>query len=123
MAGFGREQLAFAQGKLLRLVFQFLIGGLVVFEEGPIVGFGVPIVHGIEVKRMRNIAKELCATVVRVAPEELRPISRGAIDSFKHSFTSRLDFELPEDYKHRCPIFRSRILAFQDYFIRGSLVC
>jgi hypothetical protein len=67
--------------------------------------------------------KELGAPVVRVPLKQLGPCSGGAIDSFKPCFTSWLDFELPEDYKHRCPIFRSRILAFQDNFIRGSLVC
>lgn len=36
------------------------------------------------------------------------PLAIGAIGSLKAFFTSRLDFELPEDYKDRCPIFCSR---------------
>jgi hypothetical protein len=32
------------------------------------------------------------------------PVATRAIDSFKALFATRLDFELPEDYKHRCPI-------------------
>jgi hypothetical protein len=30
------------------------------------------------------------------------------VDSFKAFLTFRLDFKLPEDYKHSCPIFCSR---------------
>jgi hypothetical protein len=36
----------------------------------------------------------------------------------KAVFGTGLDFELPEDYKHRCPIFCPRRAAFQDNFSR-----
>ena len=52
--------------------------------------------------------------VMRIAAKELDPGSFGAIDCLKAFFVSRLDFELPEDYKHRCPVFCPRHAAFQD---------
>ena len=51
-----------------------------------------------------------------IALEELDPGTVGPIGSLKAVFTSWLDFELPEDYKHRCPIFCSRKAAFQNNF-------
>ena len=70
-----------------------------------------------------RVTKEPCTAIARITLEEGSPFAGGGVDCFKPLFTSRLDFELPEDYKHRCPIFRSRIIAFQHNFIRGSLVC
>jgi len=102
---------------------QLAVSSLVTSKKPTVGRFGVPVIEGEEMKRVGNIAKELSAVVVRILLEELDPSARRAIDSFKTGFTSWLDFELPEDYKHRCPIFRSRILAFQHHFIRGSLVC
>ena len=86
-------------------------------------GFEVPVVDGRVVIRTGNITEKLRAPVVGIVLKELRPVSAWAIDSFEPRLTSRLDFELPEDYKRRCPIFRSRIIAFQRNFMRGSLVC
>jgi len=98
-----------------------LIGG---FETDQKLAIGrFPGIDGVEMARTRNITKKLSAAEARVLLEPLYPLPCRAIDFFKSCFTSRLDFELPEDYKHRCPIFRSRIIAFQEHFIRGSLVC
>ena len=43
-----------------------------------------------------------------IAFEDLYPLAIGPIGSLKAFFTSWLDFEPPEDYKDRCPIFCSR---------------
>ena len=105
-----------AKGEALCGPVHFFVSGSILREELTVGGFEVPVVDGVEVKRVRNIAKELCASVMRVLLEQVGPLSGRTVDCFKHSFTSRLDFELPEDYKHRCPIFCSRYVAIQEHF-------
>ena len=79
-------------------------------------GFGIPEVQG-EVKMSAGgIPQELRAPKAGIAQEESDPVALGAVDSFKAFLTSRLDFKLPEDYKHSCPIFCSRGTAIQDNF-------
>jgi hypothetical protein len=51
-----------------------------------------------------------------IALEQPNPLAIGSIGFFKAFLTSRLDFKLPEDYKHSCPIFCSRLTAFQNNF-------
>jgi hypothetical protein len=51
---------------------------------------------------------------MRIALEELGPRAIGTIGGFKPYLISRLDFKLPEDYNHSCPIFCTRPKAFQD---------
>jgi hypothetical protein len=78
--------------------------------------FGIPEVDGEVVERAGGIPLELSAPEMGVALEQLYPSTIGSIGFFKALFTSWLDFELPEDYKHRCPIFCSTPIAFQDNF-------
>jgi len=113
----------FSRGKALGGAIQFLVGQFVSSEKLAIGGFEVPVIDGVKMKRPRNISQKLGASVMRVTLEELRPHAGRTIGFFEAGFTSWLDFELPEDYKHRCPIFCSRIIAFQHNFITGSLAC
>src|SRR5207302_11317459 len=55
-------------------------------------------------RRTKGIMQESCLAVVRVAPEELDPAAGRAIGFLEPFFTARLDFVLPERYKHRGPI-------------------
>jgi len=81
-----------------------------------VIGLGIPEVQGEIKERAGGIPQELVTPEVWIALEEPDPRAIGPIDVFKPPSTSRLDFELPEDYKHRCPIFCSRLAAFQDNF-------
>jgi len=71
-------------------------------------GFGIPEVDGEVKERAGGIPLEESAPVARVAFKQLNPRTKGSIGVLKAVFTSCLDFKLPEDYKHRCPIFCSR---------------
>jgi len=69
-----------------------------------------------------GIVHKLSMAKRRVAPEEPNPRSGGPIGFFEAYAISRLDFKLPEDYKHSCPIFCSRSQVFQDKF-DGEVWC
>ena len=69
---------------------------------------GIPDVDSEVKERAGGIPLELRAAEMGIAFEELYPLAIGSIGSLKAFFTSWLDFELPEDYKRRCPIFCSR---------------
>jgi hypothetical protein len=123
MVWYARKQVAFADRQTCARTVEFLVGRVVTRKKAAVIGFGVPAIDSEEMMWTGNIAEKPCATVMRVTLEQLCQRPLRAIDSLKAFLTSLLDFQLPEDYKHRCPIFRSRILAFQHNFIRGSLVC
>src|SRR5256885_909887 len=55
-------------------------------------------------RRTNGITQKTSLAVVRVAPEEPSPVTRRAIGVLESFFTTRLDFVLPEGYKHRCPV-------------------
>ncbi len=71
-------------------------------------GLGIPKIDGGVIERAGGISPELSSLEMGIALEELDPGAFGPMGSLKAFFTSWLDFELPEDYKHRCPIFCSR---------------
>jgi len=77
-------------------------------EEGKIVGLGVPKVDREVPESAGGIPQELSSPKMGIAPEEPDPVTLGPIGFLKAVFTSWLDFKLPEDYKHSCPIFCSR---------------
>ena len=89
-------------------------------EKSAISVIGVPEVHGEVAGIAGGIVQELRTSEMGIAAKELYPRTLGAIGFFKAYAISRLDFEVPEDYKHRCPIFCSA--AFQDNFI-GEVWC
>jgi hypothetical protein len=91
-------------------------------EELPVRGLGLPEVHGEVPLGAGGILEELRAAEMRMPLEKLDPGSRGPIGFFEAIFISRLDFKLPEDYKHRCPISCSRSAASQDNF-SGEVWC
>lgn len=84
------------------------VGGLIYFEELKVGKFRIPEVDREVVERAGGIPLELSSPELGIASEELGPSTMRAIGSLKAVFTSWLDFKLPEDYKHRCPIFCSR---------------
>jgi hypothetical protein len=86
------------------------VGGLEIF----IAGFQIPEVHSEVSAGAGKIFEEASPVVVGVAAKELNPGALEPIGVLKAFFASRLDFELPEDYKHRCPVFCPRHTAFQD---------
>ena len=51
--------------------------------------------------------QELSALEMGIATEQLNPRTLGAVGVFKRYLISWLDFKVPEDYKHTCPIFCS----------------
>ena len=66
-------------------------------------GLGIPEVQG-EVKMSAGgILQELRAPKAGIAQEESNPVAVRVVDSFKAFLTFRLDFKLPEDYKHSVP--------------------
>jgi hypothetical protein len=87
---------------------QFYIGSPIRVDELLVGNFGIPDVDSDVKERAGGIPLELRAPEMGIAFEELYPPAIGSIGSLKAFFTSWLDFELPEDYKHRCPIFCSR---------------
>jgi len=87
---------------------QFFVGCAIGVEKVVVSGLGIPEVQGEVEERAGGIPQELSAPEMGIALEEPDPGTLGPIGVFKASITSRLDFELPEDYKHRCPIFCSR---------------
>jgi hypothetical protein len=97
---------------LIQLPVQDLIG----IEELPVSGLGIPEVDSEVAARAGGIPLELSSPEMGIALEELDPGTIGAIGFLKALLTSQLDFKLPEDYKHRCPIFCSTQAAFQDNF-------
>src|SRR6266446_2578708 len=64
----------------------------------------IPEVHRDADARAKGVTQQSSLLVVRVAAKQPRPVAGRAVYSFKPLFASRLDIELPEDYKHRGPI-------------------
>jgi hypothetical protein len=95
---------------------QFPIYGLICVEELPVGGFGIPDVDSEVAAWAGGIPLELSSPEMGIALEEPDPGTIWAIGLLKALLTSQLDFKLPEDYKHRCPIFCSTQAAFQDNF-------
>jgi hypothetical protein len=102
------EDTTFLSGKALGFAVELLVRSAVFREELFVGGFGIPEVDGEVAKRAGGIPPKLRAPKMGIASEEPDPGTFGPIDSLKAVFTSWLDFKLPEDYKHRCPIFCSR---------------
>ena len=78
--------------------------------------FGIPVVQGEVAARAGNIPQEARLPIVRIRLKQPSPVATGPIDCYKPFFTTGLDFVLPEDYKHKCPIFCSRHPAIQKHF-------
>lgn len=87
---------------------QFFVSRAICVEEVLVSGLGIPEVEGEVEESAGGIPQELSAPEMRIALEQPDPGPVGAIGSYKAFITSWLDFELPEDYKHRGPIFCSR---------------
>jgi len=87
---------------------QFFVCRAIGIQEVVVGGLGIPEVDREVVARAGGILQELSPLKMGIVLEESDPGSFGPIDSLKAFFTSWLDFELPEDYNHRCPIFCSR---------------
>src|SRR5260370_1530223 len=68
---------------------------------------GIPEIDGEVNRRAKGITQKTSLAVVRIAPEKLGPVTRRAIGVLEPFLATRLDFELPERYTHRCPISRS----------------
>ena len=113
----------FAERQTLQGRIEFLVSLPIGCEEVAISAFGIPDVESEVAVLTGGIMQELRPAKTGVAPEEQNPPSGGPIGIFEACAISRLDFELPEDYKDSCPIFCSRSQVFQDNFDRGSLVC
>jgi len=103
-------------------MIQFVVGTPIFPEEFEVRGFGLPEVEGEGPQRAGGILKELRPAVTRMGLEQLDPSCCRPIGFFEAILISRLDFKLPEDYKHRCPIFCSRSAASQDNF-NGEVWC
>jgi len=99
---------AFLERESFVRAIQFFVSGPICAEEVLVSGFGVPEVDCEIVARTGRIPEELGTTEMGIALKELDPGAIGPIGFLKAVFTSRLDFELPEDYKHIGPIFCSR---------------
>jgi hypothetical protein len=54
--------------------------------------------------RRCRVAEQICSRMFGFAEKPGVPAAAGAIDSFKAFFGTSLDFVLPQDYNHRCPI-------------------
>jgi hypothetical protein len=111
-----REDVFFRVRQVFMALVQFPVQGLIGVEELPVGGLGIPEVDSEVVARAGGIPLELSTPEMGIALKELDPGTIGTIGSLKAVFTSQLDFELPEDYKHRCLIFCSTQAAFQDNF-------
>ena len=79
--------------------------------------FGIPVVEGKVEARAGKVPQEASFPVVRIALKEANPVALGAVGGLKAFFATGLDFVLPEDYKHSCPISCSRHPAIQEHFI------
>jgi hypothetical protein len=79
--------------------------------------FGIPVVEGEVEARAGKVPQEASLPVVWIALKEANPVALGAVGGFKVFFATGLDFVLPEDYKHSCPISCSRDPAIQEHFI------
>jgi hypothetical protein len=99
---------AFAPGEPFRASVYGLVRNAIFRQEVLVGSFGIPEVDGEVNERAGGIPPELSTPKMGIASKQSDPLTFGSIDSLKAVFTSRLDFELPEDYKHRCPIFCSR---------------
>jgi len=66
--------------------------------------------------------KKLSSPKMGIALEKLNPRAGGSVGLFEAYEIYWLDFKLPEDYKHSCPIFGLRSRAFQDHF-NGEVWC
>jgi hypothetical protein len=64
----------------------------------------LPHVHGHITQRLGKIAQQASLAEVRGAAEQARPLPGAAVRKSKPDLALPLDIELPEDYKHRCPI-------------------
>ena len=99
---------------------QLVLSALIGREESAVSSLGIPEVQSEVAVLVGGIVQELSVPEVGVAAEKLAASALLAIGSFKGSVIYRLDFEVPEDYKDRCPIFCS--VASQDNFI-GEVWC
>ena len=95
---------------------EFIVTRAIGVEEVLVGRFGVPEVEGEIEAKAGGIPEELSTPEMGVALKEQDPGTLWPIGSLKAFLTSWLDFELPEDYKHRCPIFCSRQATIQDNF-------
>jgi hypothetical protein len=102
------EDAPLLEREILRITVNLLVPSAICAEESFIGSLGIPDVDGEVKEGAGGIPLELSTPKVGIAVEELDPGTRGPIGSLKAFLTSWLDFELPEDYKHRCPIFCSR---------------
>jgi len=91
-----------------------LVRGFELLERG----FGIPVVEGEVEARAGKVPQEASLPEVRIALKEPDPVALGAIGGLKAFFATGLDFVLPEDYKHSCPIFCSRDPTIQEHSIR-----
>src|SRR5271165_6733137 len=101
-----------ARGPSAALCIQLLIGFAVLVQEMFIILTARPHIHG-SISRRRgriagHVAEETGLAELRVAGEEARPPSMPGVRRSKHFYALLPDIELPEDYKHRCPISCSR---------------
>src|ERR1700739_4226676 len=94
--------------KPFRGAIQFFVSPAVCVEEVLVGRFGIPEVDGEVPESAGGIPQELSAPEMVIALEQPYPGAVRPVGVYKAFFTSWLDFELPEDYKHRCPIFCSR---------------
>src|ERR1700687_1486105 len=63
-----------------------------------LVGFlGEPIISSEIHTGPRHVLEQSSSSMVWIAAEQGIPVTTGAIDLYKTSFASRLDFELPQD--------------------------
>jgi hypothetical protein len=102
------NNVAFAQREIPGLAIQFSVRSTIFCEELSVCSRGIPEIDGEVHKRAGGIPPELSAPKMGIASEEPDLLTFRSVDSLKAAFTSRLDFELPEDYKDSCPIFCSR---------------
>src|SRR6266849_1512203 len=64
----------------------------------------IPEVHRDVDARAKGVAQQPSLLVVQVAAKQPCPVAGRAVYRFKPLSASRLDIELPEDYKHKGPV-------------------
>jgi hypothetical protein len=89
-------------------------------QKCPVSSFGIPKVNGEVAGIAGGIVEQLSAAEMRIAAKERNPGPIGAIGFLKACLISRLDFKVPEDYNHRCPIFCS---AASQNNLNGEVWC
>src|SRR5215475_842395 len=96
-----------------REAFAFGINSLVLrmlsLKECFVRGLGMPVVGSEIYAGARRVPEQMGSSVMNVALKQGVPVAAGSIDYFKAIFATGLDFELPEDYKHSCPISCSSV--------------